>query len=216
MSATGMTFSSLKQSLKDYTEHGSSSDTAFLRQLPQIINNAERSLANVMKVQGYMEVLTNTMVAHDQAIPKPSGWRNTVTFSIGTGTSNASYKILRARSYELMRMIAPDPTAYDRPTWYSDYDYNHWFVAPTPDQAYPYQAIVYRLPDLLSDSNQTNYLTDLVPNFLLFECLTNMEPFLRNDARMPMWKEMRDDEFKAVDFQEVRKMADRAQTRTVV
>lgn len=215
-SATGMTFSSLVQDLYDYVERGSASDTTFIRQVPRVINNAERSLADRLKIQGYRDVLTSTLVAQDQAVPKPSGWRNTVTFSIGTGTSNATFKILRARSYEYLRMIAPDPTAYDQPAWYTDYDFNHWFVAPTPDKAYPFQAIVYRLPDLLSPSNQTNYLTQLVPNLLLYECLTNLEPFIKNDTRVPLWKTLRDEEMAAVNAQEVAKLVDRAQTRTSV
>lgn len=213
-SATGMTFDSLTQDLKDYVERGSSSDTTFLRQLPRIINNAERSLADRLKIQGYLDVLTGTLSAQNDSLAKPSGWRNTVTFSIGTGTSNATFKVLRPRSYEYMRLIAPDPAAYDQPSWYSDYDFNHWFFAPTPDIAYPFQAIVYRLPNLLSASNQTNYLTQLTPNLLLFTCLTNMEPFLKNDSRMPMWREMMANELNNVDAQEIRKMVDRGQTRT--
>lgn len=212
----GMTFQSLSQTLDDYSEHGSASDVEYLRQRPQIINNAERSLADRLKIQGYRDVLTSTLVAQTQAVTKPAGWRNTVTFSVGTGTNFATYKILRARSYEYLRAAYPDTNSFDTPSWYTDYDFEHWFVAPCPDQAYPFQAIVYRLPELLSASNNSNYLTQYAPNLLLFECLTNMEPFLRNDPRMPMWREMRDEELEAINKQEIQKVVDRSQTRTSV
>lgn len=215
-SATGMTFSSLEQDIKDYVERGSDSDTAFLRQLPRIINNAERSLADKMKIQGYRFPMTGACEAENQYVAKPSGWRNTVTFSIGTDTDNATFKVLRPRSYEYLRIVSPDPTSFDQPSWYTDYDFNNWVLFPTPDQAYPFEVIVYKLPDLLSDANQTNYLTQLTPNLLLFECLTNTEPFLRNDPRMSLWKEMRDDEMKGINLQEIRKMVDRGQTRDSV
>ena len=213
---TGMTFNSLSQSLDDYVERGSASDTEYLRQRPQIINNAERSLADRLKIQGYRDVMTGALTAEVQSVAKPSGWRNTATFSIGTGTNNRTYKVLRARSYEYLRAAYPDPLSFDTPSWYTDYDFNHWFVAPCPDQAYPFQIIVYRLPPLLSDSNQVNYLTQYTPNLLLFECLTNMEPFLRNDPRMQMWKDMRDEELSSINAQEIQKIVDRGQTRTTV
>lgn len=211
---TGMTFTSLVQNLKDYTEAGSSSNAAFLRTLPQVINNAERSLADKLKIQGYRDVLTGTLIAQNNVLSKPDGWRNTVTFTIGQGTNNATRKILRMRSYEYIRMIAPTDNSYDTPSWYCDYDYNHWLFAPTPDQAYPFEAIVYRLPPLLSDSNQQNYLTQYVPNMLLFQCLVNMEPFLKNDPRIATWKLLLDEEFAAVNAQEIAKIVDRGQTRT--
>jgi hypothetical protein len=211
-----MTFDSLTQDLKWYTERGSSSDTAFNTELPRLINRAERSLANALKIQGYIDVLTGTMTAQSQVIPKPDGWRNTVTFTIGTGTDYLTRKLLRARSYEYMRLISPDPTQYDTPSWYTDYNLDNWYVAQTPDRAYPFEIIIYRLPDLLSSSNQQNYLTKYTPNLLLYQCLVATEPFIKNDARLATWKDLLATEFKQVDAEEIRKIVDRTQTRQSV
>lgn len=210
-----MTFDSLQQSLKDYVERGASG-AAFLRQLPQIINNAERSLADRLKIQGYRDVLSGTLTSQDWTLAKPTGWRNTVTFTIGVGTDGEERRILRPRSYEYINMMYPDRTYYDAPQWYTDYDYNNWFLAATPDQAYSFEIIVYRLPNLLSDSNQQNYLTQYAPNLLLFQCLTNLEPFLKNDPRIVTWQKLLADELGAIDAQEIAKVVDRGQTRTSV
>jgi len=217
-SATAMTFNSLIQDLKFYVERGSASDTAFNTEAPRIVNRAERSLANALKIQGYQDVLTGRLTSQNQAVNKPTGWRNTITFTLGTGAAPNynTRKILRARSYEYMRMVAPDPTQYNVPTLYTDYDLDHWFLAPTPDQAYPFEIICYRLPDLLSPSNQENYLTKFVPNLLLYECLTHMASFVRDPGRIPEFQGLRDQQFKQVDAEELRKMADRTQTRTSV
>lgn len=212
---TGMTFDSLKQSLMDYVERGTQ-NPAFVRQLPQIINQAERSLADRLKIQGYRDVLTGAMEAENWTVAKPNGWRNTVTFSIGTGSDGQTRRVLRPRSYEYMQMIEPDRSNFDAPKWYTDYDINHWFVAPTPDIAYEFEVIVYRLPDLLSESNQQNYLTQYTPNLLLFQCLTNLEPFLKNDPRLVTWQKLLADELQAIDAQEIAKVVDRGQTRTSV
>jgi hypothetical protein len=211
---TGMTYSSLLQNLRDYTEAGSTSNASFTRTAPQLINNAERSLADRLKIQGYRDVMTGTLAQQNNVLAKPEGWRNTVTFTIGTGASLNYRRILRMRSYEYIRALAPNDQIYGEPQWYCDYDYNHWLLAPTPAEAYPFEIIVYRLPDLLSESNQTNYLTQYVPNMLLFQCLVNMEPFLRNDPRIATWKLLLEEEFKAVNAQEIAKIVDRAQTRS--
>lgn len=211
---TGMTYDSLLQNLRDYTEAGSTSNAAFTRTAPQVINNAERSLADRLKIQGYREVLTGNLTAENNVLSKPNGWRNTVTFTIGTGTQFKQRRILRMRGYEYIRTLAPNDTVYGVPQWYCDYDYNHWLIAPSPSEAYPFEIIIYRLPDLLSPSNQQNYLTQYVPNMLLFQCLVNMEPFLKDDSRIPTWKLLLEEEFKAVNAQELAKIVDRAQTRT--
>jgi len=212
--ATAMTYDSLVQDIQDYLERGQANDTTVVRQIPRVINNSERSLADRLKIQGYRDVLVGAMMSQNPTITKPNGWRNTVSINYGTGTSNNTRKILRARSYETMRAYYPDNTAYGEPLFYTDYDFNHWFVAPTPDLAYPFEAIVYRLPDLLSPSNQQNYLTQFTPFLLLYECLTGMEPFLRNDSRMPMWQAMRDEELKNINAEEIQKVVDRALVRS--
>lgn len=214
--ATGMTYDSLTQSLKDYVERGSASDAKFLREMPQIINRNERSLADRLKIQGYRDVLTGEMTINNWVVPKPDGWRNTVTFTIGTGTDFETRRVLRPRSYEYMQMIAPDRTDTGTPEWYTDYNVENWFVAATPDRAYPFEIIVYRLPPLLSDDNQTNYLTEYLPNLLLYSCLLALEPFLRNDPRLLVWKQLFADELASVDAEEIAKVVDRGQTRTSV
>ena len=212
--ATAMTFSSLVQDIKDYMERGGVNDTTVLRQIPRIINNSERSLADRLKIQGYRDVVTNEMTAQNNVIDKPQGWRNTVSINFGSGTNNNVRTTLRVRSYELLRAYYPDDTQYGAPIFYSDYDFNHWIVAPTPDIAYPFEAVVYLLPDLLSLSNQQNYLTQFTPFLLLYEVLANMEPFLRNDSRLPMWKQLRDEELSSINTEEIQKVVDRALVRS--
>ncbi len=153
------------------------------------------------------------MTAHAAAITKPNGWRNTVSINYGTGVGNNTRNMLRSRSYEYIRSCYPDDTAYAPPKLYCDYDYNHWIVGPVPDSAYPFEAIVYLLPDLLSDANEQNYLTQFLPFLLLYETLVAFEPFLRNDDRIATWKTLRDEQLKNVDGEEILKIVDRALVR---
>ena len=210
---TGMTFDSLVQDVKDTLERGNVTDTTVLRQIPRVINRAERSIADRLKIQGYRDVFTGSLSLSAPTLAKPDGWRNTVSLSIGLGVSGNDRRVLRNRSYEYLRALYPNDTLKDAPVFYADYDQLHWLFAPTPDIAYPFEAIVYRLPDLLGPANQQNYLTRFVPNFLLYSTLIGMEAFMRNDTRIPTWKMLCEDEFNGISAQDQMKIADRAQTR---
>jgi hypothetical protein len=215
-----MTFDSLMQTLDDYVERGSVSDAAYLRQKPEIINRSERSLADKLKVQGYLDVLSSSLSQGVCMYAKPDGWRDTVSWRIGTGSISqpdvlSVSRFLRERSFEVVNLYAPDRTQMGQPEWYADYDLEHWIVLPTPDMAYPMEVIIHRLPPLLCDSNQQNYLTQLTPNLLLYECLTHMEPFLKSDSRLVTWEHLRDEELQNIDTQEIGKFIDRTLSRKI-
>jgi hypothetical protein len=211
--STGMTFGSLQTDLENYVERGSPSDITVARQIPIIINNAERSLADKMKIMGYRDVLQANFTIQNPTLQKPAGWRSSVSLNFGAGPNNNTRTTLRFRSYEWCRFMYPDDSQYNAPIYYADYDFNHWLLAPVPDQAYPFEATIYRLPDLLSPSNEQNYLTEFCPNLLTYECLVALEPFLRNDSRMPMWKAMRDEQLQSINGEEIQKVVDRALQR---
>jgi len=211
---TGMTYSSLVQDIKDYLERGSVTDEKVIRQIPRIINRSERSIADRLKIQGYQYVLTSRAKAGNPVIAKPDGWRNTISINIGTSTEGNTRRTLRARSYEYLRSVYPNDTQVGSPIFYADYNQEHWIIGPSPASDYPFEAVVWRLPDLLGETNQQNYLTQFVPNLLLYSSLVAMEPFLRNDNRVALWKTFVDDEFNAITAQDKVKMSDRAQSRT--
>lgn len=214
MPAATMTYDSLVQDIKDYLERGDEADQTVLRQIPRIINNSERLLADKLKVTGYLTSVTNEMQTGVSVISKPTGWRSTASINFGTGTELNTRKILRERSMEYIRSVYPDDTQYGVPEFYCDYDLNHWLVQPTPADDYPFEVMAYLLPPLLDSANQENYLTKFAPFLLLYTCLSGMEPFLRNDSRLPVWKALADENFDAINTEDLRRMVDRAQART--
>lgn len=210
----GMTYNTLVDDIKRYVERGDALDQNTVVEIPRIINNAERDIAEELKVLGYLAPYTATMKIEEPRIAKPENWRSTVSVNFGTGDNNARRKTLRARSYEYMRAIYPDNTQLGEPVYITDYDFKHWLVLPAPNQAYPFEAIVWRLPPLLSPANQTNWLTDLQPNLLLYTSLKGLEAFLKNDARVMMWKGFADERKAVVTGTDKQKMVDRAQMRS--
>lgn len=213
--ATTTTFATLQQDLRNYLERGTSvADQTVYDQLPRIINLAERRVARELKVQGLISVVTGTLVAGQSVYDKPDRWRDTVSINVGLGASKANRTTLFTRSYEYLRAYWPNESETDVPVFYADYDYDHWLIAPTPDDAYPFEASYYELPPLLDDSNQTNWLTDLAPELLLYGALLEATPFLKNDERIPVWQSFYDRAASALSGEDLSKILDRAAQRT--
>lgn len=210
---TAMTFTSLQEDVRRYLERGYVEDTTVYEQLPRLINLAERAIATELKFQGFINVVTSSFVAGTSVYQKPDRWRQTISFNFGTGENNNTRNQLFARSYEYCRAYWPDSTERSAPLFYSDYDYEHWLITPTPDAAYPFECLYYQQPPLLDDTTQTNWLTDYAPNALLYRTLLETTPFLKNDERIPTWSAMYGQMVQAIGTQDLQKITDRAATR---
>jgi len=213
--ATTMTFETLKEDVRRYLERGATlaSDAVVYAQIPRLINLAERRIARELKIQGFINVVTDTLTVGTSVYPKPDRWRDTVSINIGTGTGNAQRTPVFARSYEYLRSYWPDESQRATPLFYADYNYQNWLIAPTPDAAYPIEILYYELPPLLDDVTQTNWLTEYAPQVLLYATLVEATPFLKNDERIPVWQNMYDRAAAMLNGEDLGKILDRAAVR---
>lgn len=213
--ATTMTFETLKEDVRRYLERGATlaSDAVVYEQIPRLINLAERRIARELKIQGFINVVTDTLTVGTSVYPKPDRWRDTVSINIGTGTGNAQRTPVFARSYEYLRSYWPDESQRATPLFYADYNYQNWLIAPTPDAAYPIEILYYELPPLLDDATQTNWLTEYAPQVLLYATLVEATPFLKNDERIPVWQNMYDRAAAMLNGEDLGKILDRAAVR---
>lgn len=211
--ATAMTFTSLQEDLRRYLERGYVQDTTVYAQLPRLINNSEREIAQDLKILGFLEPYNSNLVAGQSVYAKPDRWRSTVSMNFGTGATENRRVQLYTRSYEYCRQYWPDSDEMDVPKFYCDYDFYNWLIVPTPVAAYPWEVNVYQQPPLLDDVNQTNWLTDLAPTTLLYRTLLECEPFLKNDDRIPTWKTAYETSKGNLDMQDIRRIVDRNATR---
>ena len=233
-----MTFTSLLQQLRDYLERGNVTDTTVFNNLPKLINQAERAIANKLKIQGLISNVTSVLQGGLPVYPKPDRWRQTISMNFGIGptsdlatllqqpiitddgdnivvapTGGSKRATLFPRSLEYCQTYWPNQDLTDTPKFYADYDYFHWLVVPTPDISYPWAINYYQLPPLLDNSNQTNWLTDIQPNMLLYRALLECTPFLKNDERIATWEKMYQDEIGSVSTQDLQKAIDRNAVR---
>jgi hypothetical protein len=199
-----MTYDSLTSTVLQYLER---QDAAVVNAIPTFITLCEFEIAQNIKTLGQMEVVDSTMNIGNPVIPKPARWRKTTSMTLSV---SGQKQPLLVRKLEYLNTYAQDVTATGVPLYYADYDYDHWLVAPTPNQAYAFEALCYTRLEPLSSSNQTNWLTQNAPNAMLFGTLKQTAPFLKNDARLAVWKSMFDEALAALKTEDTLRVADRS------
>jgi hypothetical protein len=172
-----MTYDSLNSTVLQYLER---QDQSVVNAIPTFITLCEFEIAQEIKTLGQLSVVTSNMSASNPVIQKPARWRKTVSMTI-LGATEATPVLLR--KFEYLKTYWPDVTLTGLPEFYSDIDYDHWYFAPTPDQAYSFEVLYYERIPPLSSENQTNWLTQNAPNAMLYGTLLQAMPFLKNDAR---------------------------------
>ena len=201
--ASVMTYTSLVENIQSYLERD---DTATVEKIPLFIMLAEQIIASQIKFLGNLTVNTSTMTASTSIIDKPARWHKTVSMNI---TVDDERQPVLLRKYEYLREYWPNANSTGTPEFYSDYDYTHWLVAPTPDAAYAFEVLYYERIQPLDSSNQTNWFTIYAPQALLYGSLLQAMPFLKNDDRMTMWKANYDQIMQTLMAEDKLRIADR-------
>lgn len=199
-----LTYDSLTSTVLEYLER---SDPAVVAFIPTAITMAEFEIAQDIKTLGQMEVVTSTMNAGNPVIAKPARWRKTVSMTLATASGQKQPIYLRKLEY--LNSYWPDVTATGVPTYYADYDYEHWLVAPTPSTAFAFEALCYTRLEPLSSANQTNWLTQNAPNAMLYGTLKQTAPFIKDDARLALWSGLFDGAMTALKTEDQLRIGDR-------
>jgi hypothetical protein len=197
-----MTYDSLTSTVLQYLER---KDAAVVNAIPTFITLCEFEIAQEIKTLGQLTVANSTMTPDNPVLAKPARWRKTVSMSVNNGTSMQPVFV---RKFEYLKNYWPDVTQTDTPVYYADTDYEHWYLAPTPDQAYNFEVLYYERIAPLSSTNQTNWLTQYAPNAMLYGTLLQAMPFLKNDARA-IFQQKYSEAIAALKTEDMARVADR-------
>lgn len=197
-----MTYDSLTATVLQYLER---SDPAVVAAIPTFITLCEFEIAQEIKTLGQLTVANSVVTPNNPILQKPARWRKTVSMSINNG---ANMQPVLLRKFEYLKNYWPDPTQTGVPLYYADTDYEHWYLAPTPDQAYEFEVLYYERIAPLSSTNQTNWLTQYAPNAMLYGTLLQAMPFLKNDARA-IFQQKYTEAITALKTEDVARVADR-------
>lgn len=177
MAAT-TTYSQLVEDVKQYAERF---DAPFVTQIPRFIALAENRIAAEVRGLGYVRYASGSFNVADAVIEKPSRWRETSSWFY---IKNGSVVFLKQRGYSYVRSYWPDLSQTGDPEYYSDYDYEHLLVVPTPAEPLTFELAYFERPLPLSESNQTNWTTQYAPQLLLYASLLEAQPFLKRSDRI--------------------------------
>lgn len=201
-----LTYDTLTKAVEDYLERN---DVNLVDQIPLFIMLGERRVARDLKILGIKVAITDNLIEEDSLIQKPTRWLNDSSFNIGTSAGFNTRVFLLQRSYEWCRTYWPDPTQTATPKYYaSDYNYNYWFLAPTPDDAYPYEIIYYETPQLIDETTSTNFLTGSAPEVLLYGTLLETASYLKDDERIAVWTDYYEKARKALGEEDMKRIYD--------
>jgi len=197
-----MTYDSLTYMVLQYLER---KDAAVVEAIPTFITLAEFEIAEQIKTLGQLQVVESTMTAGNAVIAKPARWRKTVSMNV---TVNGVKQPVLLRKYEYLQNYWPNTSQTSIPLFYADTDWEHWYLAPTPDFAYAFEVLYYERIAPLSSENQTNWLTQNAPNAMLFGTLLQAMPFLKNDQRQ-IFQQKYDQSIAALKTEDVSRVGDR-------
>jgi hypothetical protein len=197
-----MTYDSLTSTVLQYLER---SDTAVVNAIPTFISLAEFEIAQAIKTLGQLQIVESTMTASNAILQKPARWRKTVSMSVTVGGKKQPVYL---RKYEYLKNYWPDADETDVPLYYADTDWEHWYIAPTPDLAYAFEVLYYERIAPLSSTNQTNWLTQNAPNAMLFGTLLQAMQFLKNDQRV-IFQQKYTESLQSLKSEDVARVGDR-------
>lgn len=206
-----MTYNSLINEIQDYANR---TDAGFINEIPNFIYQAQQKLCRESKNIGFEEYVVGNFTNGVSVYPKPGRWRRNITFNYGTGNLNNTRNQVYLRKYEFVRAYWPDSTQLGLPLYYCDYGFNNFLIAPTPNANYPFEYSYLELPSILSINNQTNWLTNYAPDVLLYGCLLQAMPFLKDDERIPIWKDQYKEGLDSINSQDDQRLLDRTSNVT--
>jgi hypothetical protein len=202
MSAQTMTYDSLVEDVIRYCERD---DDSFVAQIPRLIMLTEQGIAAEIKTLMQLNVVNTTLVVNNPVLEKPVRWRKTISMKIN------GQPILN-RSMDYVTQFQTESST-GQPLYYGDYDYDHWALAPIPNDDYAVEIIYYSRIQPLDIENQENLLTREAPQALLFGTLLQTQGYLKNTEKLAVWKGYYDSAIAALKGEDQRRMVDRNSTR---
>jgi hypothetical protein len=172
-------YSDLKTSVANYLAR-----TDLTNQIPDFIRLAEYRMRREVRIRQMLKSATTATVSGDSTVQMPADFLEVRDFVVvGNPTQPLNYLSPSALSRNAKSSTTGKPTEYTILA-------SEFQLSPVPSSVYTLQVLYYATPTLLSDSNSSNAFLANVPDMLLYASLIEAEPYLMNDARLPIWISM--------------------------
>jgi hypothetical protein len=168
--------------------------TEFVAEMPTIVSAGETRLYGDLNFEIFDRERTGVLTINVNEQPiKPATWQGTRSLWV-TPVGGGASVYLQRRTIEYCRDFQPDPAVNRaQPIYYAELDETDFFVAPSPDVAYPFiMREIGREPVLLlTAANQNTWLGDNLGDLLYYACMIQAEIYLKSDAvDIDKWKQV--------------------------
>lgn len=204
--AVALTYSLLVAQIPGYSER---SDAAFAAMVPTFVMLAENRLAAEVKQQGFQSVVSGTLAVGNPVMAKPAFWRETISFTYKDPV--LGWAPLRLRALEYVKNFWPVAASIAPPRFYADYNASNFYVAPSPDYAYPFELAYYARLEPLDATNQTNWLTLNAPQLLLYASMLEANLWLKNTDKVAFWQGLYESAKGAITQENAERTADKTE-----
>ena len=191
----GFTYATLTTAILNYTEVDSNVLTSTITD--QFIENSELRILRDVPIDAYKKQSIGNLVTGQNTINVPAKtlFVKGVQVYDSTSTSTGSNDWLEKKDESYLQEYQPstESAARAKPKYYAmfggatgvtDTTSGRLFLAPAPDDTYVFKIHYEAIPDGLSSSNATTYISQYFPNGLLYACLVEAYGYLKGPIDM--------------------------------
>ena len=190
---SGFTYATLTTAILSYTETDSNVLTSTITD--DIIENAEFKILRDIPLDAYKKQQIGSLVTGQSTINVPAKTLFVKGIQVYDSTSAAtgSNSYLEKKDETYLQEYIPAETSTGKPKYYamfggatgtSDTTSGRMIFAPVPDTTYKFKIHYETIPDGLSSSNTTTYISQYFPNGLLYACLVEAFGYLKGPMDM--------------------------------
>lgn len=179
-----MNYNELVTNIRNYTEVGSNVFTEPV--INTFITFAENRILRDIDLDVFKKESTAAMTSGNKFLTAPS---EILTHRYMMVTISGEQVFLDYRDTSYMKEYWPDGASTGVPKYYSVWDQNTFYIAPTPNSNYTVElGYIYR-PTQLSSSNQNTWISDNAPEALFYACLIQAYSYTKGPPEMMQYFE---------------------------
>ena len=180
-----MTYNSLKTDIQTWAEN---TGTDFTNQLDTFIDNTQTKLSRDIDPVGFNENVNSTMVQGDRFVNLPTAVEP-MLFNYVEIVVSSNTKYLEMKTLEFIKEYWPNNSLQGEPKYFTNFDDNRIYVAPTPDQNYDIKIGYQGKINPLSNNITTNWYTENASDALLYGSLSEANLFTKNMEDYNIYKQ---------------------------
>ena len=169
------TFTTLKQSIQDYTNN---TETTFVNNLDEFIVQTEERILKLVDLPVFRKNVTGQLTSSNQYLTMPTDFLAPYSLAI----DNSGYEFLLFKDVSFMREAYPSSSTTGIPKYYASFDEKSFIVAPTPSSNLTAELHYrYKPTSITVTSDGTSWLGTNASDSLLYGCLSEAYTFMKGE-----------------------------------